>query len=162
MLESPGENRTPVFRNGSGERSHQTGKKRAVKLSSIWEPSSACLDLMRLSMSSHLLGCIKEQMAIPLVYAAEEPSQLHIKLAVLPRYSVWPIEITTAKDRSCWLIAFVANFPERHVECGGELLQSLNARNRVAIFESGDVTTNEAGAFFDVALAQLFQFSELT
>ena len=133
-----------------------------MEFSAIWVASSACLDLTRVSMSSHLLSCIKEQMAIPLFHAAEEPSELHIKFAVLPRYSFWPIEITTAKDRSCWLITFVEKLPERHVECSRDFFKGRNARNRVAILESGDVTAEEASVFFDVALAHMFRFAELT
>ena len=48
------------------------------------------------------------------------------------------------------------------VERSRELLQSLNVRNRMPIFNSGGVTAKEASAFFDVALAQVLRFAELT
>jgi hypothetical protein len=132
-----------------------------MEFNSIWVPSSACLDLTRVSMSSHLLGCIKEQMAIPLVHAAEEPSQLQIKLAILHRFDLRLTEIVTADKRMWGLLTFVENLPERHVERSRELLQSLNVRNRVAIFESGDITAKKASVFFDVALAPVLRFAEL-
>jgi hypothetical protein len=60
------------------------------------------------------------------------------------------------------LLTFIEYLPERYIEGSRELLQSLNARNRVAIFESGDVTAKKGSVFLDVALAPVFRFAKLT
>src|SRR5215467_10489148 len=59
-----------------------------------------------------------------------------------------------------WLVTLVHNLVQRHVQSACPLLKRFDGRHGVAIFDAGDVTAEQAGGLFDVALAEVFSFAE--
>jgi len=58
------------------------------------------------------------------------------------------------------LFAVVKELIEWALESACQLLQCLDGRNSVAIFDTGNVATKQAGTLFDVALGEFLFFAE--
>lgn len=58
------------------------------------------------------------------------------------------------------LVTLVHDFVQRHVESARPLLERFDGRNGVTVLDAGDVATQKARSFFDVALAEVFFFAK--
>src|SRR2546422_11475109 len=56
-------------------------------------------------------------------------------------------------------LALVEELIEGDLKCAGHFLQRLDRRNRVAVFDAGDVATEKASALLDVALGKPLFFT---
>ena len=61
-----------------------------------------------------------------------------------------------------WLRPLVEKFVQRDFERPGELFKRLDGGNGVTVFDSGDIAAQKTGAMFDVTLAEILGFSELS
>jgi hypothetical protein len=58
------------------------------------------------------------------------------------------------------LFTVVEELIKRAFEGASQLLQSLDGRNGVAIFDARDITTKEASALLDIALGEFLLFAQ--
>ena len=59
-----------------------------------------------------------------------------------------------------WLFAVVEELIKWAFESARQLFQGLDGRDRVAIFDTGNITTKETGAFLDITLGEFFFFTQ--
>jgi len=105
----------------------------------------------------HFLGHIQEQFAIFLVGFAQQAAEL-VEIARLfsgaaPGDIVRRFALRQVRKLR-WLFTVVEELIEWALERARQLFQSFDGRNRVAIFNTGNITTEETGTLLDITLGE--------
>jgi hypothetical protein len=113
--------------------------------------------------AGEFLGEVQDQPAILFRGLAEKAAKLVEENGVLafvapaiagagfPVGEVW---------RARRFVAVVQELVERDLEGGGELFKSFERRNGMAVFDAGEIGTEQAGARFNIALGEFPFFAE--
>jgi len=126
-----------------------------VLLPLLGQPSSAAHD-QRLAFR-HFLGHVKNELTIGLIGLAQQPPKL-VEVAsvftrttphnVIRRFSLWKVR------QFRWFLTVVEKLIEWALKSPCKLLQRFDGRDSVTILHSGNITTKQASALFDVALGE--------
>ena len=111
----------------------------------------------------HFLSHVHDQLAVALVEAAQQAAQFGQKTCFLAGSTPGDLRSGAALGevrQFGWFFPVVEKLIEWNLESAGHFLEGFDGRNRVAIFNPGDVTAKKAGALFDVPLRQFFFFAQ--
>jgi hypothetical protein len=109
---------------------------------------------------------VQKQLPVVGVHVSEKPCQLpQVATLFAPKPShLWPIAVRSDCSRSLGrFVTILHELVERKLQCSGHFFQRFNGRNGVAVFNAGDVASEQASALLDVALGEFLflpQFAE--
>src|SRR2546426_7123790 len=112
---------------------------------------------------SHLLSHMQQKLSVAFIHATHQPAELGQKTGVFAGAAPGSLIRSLAFREIGQLrrfLAVVEELIEWNLQRPGHFLQRLDRRNRVAVFDAGDVTTEKASALFDVSLGKLLFFSK--
>ena len=111
----------------------------------------------------HFLGHIEYELAIPFLGLAQQAAKLVEKACIFTDAAPGDIirrfalgEIRQLRR----LLAVIKELIEWALESASELFQRFDGWDSVAILDTGNVATKQAGALFDVALGEFLFFAE--
>jgi len=113
--------------------------------------------------SGHLLSHVKQETAVALFDATHKPAKLAQKTSLFagaaPNDFVGAFALRKVGKHG-WLFSVVEKLIERDFQSASQFLECFNGRNRVAIFDPGNIAAKQSCALFDVPLGKLFFFAQ--
>jgi hypothetical protein len=111
----------------------------------------------------HFLSHVKQESAVVFFNATHEPAKLVQKTSLFP--SAAPNDIVGALalrkvGEYGGFFSVVEKLIERDFQSARQFLERFDSRNRMAIFNAGDIATKQSCALFDVPLGKLFFFAQ--
>jgi hypothetical protein len=103
----------------------------------------------------HFLGHVKQQAAVTFFDLAEKPAETAQVTGILagaaPGDVVRALPLGKIREHGRFF-AVVEELIEGHFHCPGQLLESLDCWDGVAVFDARNIAPEQAGALFDVTL----------
>lgn len=111
----------------------------------------------------HFLRHVEQEPPVAVVHATHQPAQLVQKTSLFAMAA--PDDIVGAfalrkVGELWWLFAVVEELIERYFESASHLFQCLDSRNGMAIFDAGNIATEEPGALLDITLRKFLFFAQ--
>jgi len=130
------------------------------RLAGPYERAGNPLDL---AGSGHLLSHVKQEAAIAIFDATEQPAKLVQKTSLFPGATpndfVGAFALRKVGEHGR-LFSVIEELVKRDFQGASHFLQRFDGRNGMAIFDAGDIAAKQSGALFDVPLGVLFVFAQ--
>jgi hypothetical protein len=112
------------------------------------------------SLLRNFLGREQDQLEIPGICALKQAAKPVQQFGVAAPAAPSGVVVRLQANLLGRFRAIVEKRIHRNLEGSGEFLESFDGGNGVAILDARDVTTEQAGSFFDVTLRKLFTFAQ--
>src|ERR1700722_299658 len=113
--------------------------------------------------AGHLLGHVKQELAVVIFDATEKPAKLVQKTSFFsgaaPNNFVGIFALRKVGKLRGFL-SVVEELVKRDFQRTSHFLERFNGRNGMAIFNARDIAAKQSGALFDVPLGKLFVFAQ--
>src|SRR5882672_8687298 len=113
--------------------------------------------------TGHLLSHVENELAIPFFHFAQQATKLVEKACIFAHAAPGDVirRLPLGEIRQYGrLFAVVKELIEWALESACQLLQCFDGRDSMAVLDTGNVATKQAGTLFDVALGELLFFAE--
>jgi len=111
----------------------------------------------------HFCGHVQNQLLAALVRLAEDaPKFVQVDRVFAFRAESDFVSRTPLREigQIGRFLAFVKEFVHWNFESASHLLERLDGRNSVSIFDAGDVAAEQSGPLLDMSLGEIFRFAE--